>query len=103
MSLRYSRFYLSGYHHYYGHIRLPQQQIVTSALLGSPTFMRYLLPARNPILPRVPPAFPLVINPSRVTGFINSDRLADTIGVTRLNLNSLQERNSLNFTRLVSF
>jgi hypothetical protein len=85
MSLRYSRFYLFGDQHYYGHIRLPQQRIVTCALLGSPTFMRYLLSARNPILPRVFSAVLIVVDPSKVTGFVIFDSLANTISVTRLN------------------
>ena len=53
MPLRYFRFYLSGYHHYYGHIRLPHPVTGLSPMLGSPTFMRYLAVARNCILPRV--------------------------------------------------
>ena len=91
MSLRYSRFYLSGDHHYYGHIRLPQQQVVTPALLGSPTFMRYLLSARNRILPRVFLVVHIVVNPNKITGFSIFDRLANTTSVTRLNYSSLQK------------
>jgi hypothetical protein len=61
MLLRYSRFYLSGDQHYYEHIRLPQQQMVLSVPLGSPTFMCYLIPARNRILPRVSLVVPIVV------------------------------------------
>ena len=103
MPLRSSRFYLSGYHHYYGHIRLPQQQVVYPALLGSPTFMRYLTSARNCILPRVSLVVPFVVYPNKITGFSIFDRLAHTTSVTRLNYSSLQNRNSLNSERFVSF
>ena len=53
MPLRSFRFYLSGYLHYYGHFRLPRQQLDFPVPLGSPTFMRYLRAARNTILLRV--------------------------------------------------
>ena len=69
MPLRYSRFYLSGYPHYYGHIRLPQQQLVFSALPGDPTFMRYLPCARNCILPRVLLVVHAVVYPNKIAGF----------------------------------
>jgi len=101
MPLRYSRFYLSGDLHYYGHIRLPQFQMV-SELVGSPTFMRYLHPARNCILPRISLVVLTVVYPNKIAGFSNSERLADIICVTRLNYSSLQDRNSLNSVRLVS-
>ena len=91
MPLRYSRFYLFGYHHYYEHIRLPQQQFGPTILLGSPTFMRYLLSARNRILPRVFLVVPFVVYPNKMTGFSIFERLANTIGVTRLNYNSLHK------------
>jgi hypothetical protein len=102
MPLRSSRFYLFGYLHYYGHIRLPQQQRVFSVLLGSPTFMRYLLSARNCILPRIFLVVPVVVNPNKVAGFSSTDRLANTNCVTRLHYSSLQKRIALNFVRLVS-
>ena len=71
------------------------------ALLGSPTFMRYLFPARNSILPRVSLVVRIVINPNKMTGFSIFDRLANTTRVTRLNYGSLQDRNSLNSARFV--
>ena len=92
MPLRYSRFYLSGYHHYYGHIRLPHPALVSSPMLGDPTFMRYLIGARNCILPRVSLVVLSGVYPNKVAGFSSSDRLANTIGVTRLNYSSLQLR-----------
>ena len=61
MSLRYCRFYLSGYLRYYGHIRLPSVQVVFPAQLGSPTFMHYLLHARNIILPRIAPTLQITV------------------------------------------
>lgn len=73
-----------------------------SVLLGSPTFMRYLLSARNCILPRVFLVLRFVVHPNKITGFSISERLANTTGVTRLNYSSLQSRNSLNFVQLVS-
>ena len=84
MPLRSSRFYLFGDLHYYGHIRLPQQRFGRPALLGSPTFMRYLLVARNLILPRVFLVVHSVVYPNKISGFSNSERLANTICVTRL-------------------
>jgi hypothetical protein len=56
-----------------------------SALLGPPTFMRYLISARNSILPRVFLVVRFVVNPNKITGFSNVERLANTISVTRLN------------------
>ena len=103
MPLRYSRFYLFGYHHYYGHIRLPRRLMVSQAPLGSPTFMRYLHAARNCILPRVSLIVQIVVSSNKVTGFSTLDRLANTNCVTRLDYSSLQQRDSLNFVRVVSF
>ena len=64
--------------------------------------MRYLIPARNSILPRVSLVVRFVVNPNKMTGFSTFERLADTTCVTRLNYSSLQKRNSLNSVRLVS-
>ena len=85
MSLRSSRFYLFGYLNYYGHIRLPRLWADLPNSLGSPTFMRYLCPARNIILLRVSAGLLFAITSSSTAGFINSERLTDTIGVTKLN------------------
>jgi hypothetical protein len=46
--------------------------------------MRYLLPARNTILLRVPDGLLVAISSSIISGFIKPDRLTDTIGVTKL-------------------
>ena len=70
--------------------------------VGDPTFMRYLFPARNRILPRMSFAVILAVYSSKVTGFINSERLANIISVTRLNYSSLQERNSLNLAWFIT-
>lgn len=75
MPLRSSRFYLSGCLHYYGHIRLPRSR--SRRCVGDPTFMRYPVPSRNCILPRIFPAVHLVVYPSRMTGFITFERLAN--------------------------
>lgn len=53
MPLRSCRFYLFGHLHYYEHIRLPQHCARRHYLLGDPTFMCYLISARNHILPRM--------------------------------------------------
>ena len=102
MPLRYSRFYLSGYPHYYGHIRLPQQQNGLFCPVRVSHVHALPFPARNRILPRVFPVVHIVVYPNRIAGFSISDRLANTIGVTRLDYSSLQNRNSLNSVRLVS-
>lgn len=70
MPLRSCRFYLSGYHYYYGHIRLPQRQLDYSVLLGSPTFMRYLRITRNIILLRVSAGLHIAITSTNIAGFI---------------------------------
>lgn len=70
--------------------------------VGDPTFMCYLLPARNCILPRMSFAVLLTVYSSKVAGFINSERLANIICVTRLNYSSLQERNSLNLAWFIT-
>jgi hypothetical protein len=85
MPLRYFRFYLSGYHHYYGHIRLPQQQWTSPVLLGPPTFMRYLFDARNIILLRVSINVHIAVASIDITGFIISGSLTDTNSVTEPN------------------
>jgi hypothetical protein len=85
MSLRSSRFYLFGYPHYYEHIRLPRLPVDLPASLGSPTFMRYLCPARNTILLRISAGLLFAITSSDITGFIKPERLTDTKGVTKLN------------------
>ncbi len=72
------------------------------APLGYPTFIRYLTHARNCILPRVSHVVLIVVDPNMVTGFINSERLANTTSLTRLNYSSLHDRISLNSVRLVS-
>jgi hypothetical protein len=54
--------------------------------------MRYLHPARNRILPRMSFAVLLTVYPSKITGFSTYERLANIIGVTRLNCSSLQNR-----------
>lgn len=82
MPLRYFRFYLFGYQHYYGHIRLPQQQFDYSVLLGSPTFMRYLCVTRNIILLRVSVNVLFTVASIDIAGFIKSGSLTDTKSVT---------------------
>ena len=77
MPLRSFRFYLSGYLHYYGHIRLPRQQW-TTAPLGSPTFMRYLICARNITLLRVSTSVLLTVASTDIAGFTIFGRLTDT-------------------------
>lgn len=62
-------------------------------LVGLPTFMRYLLPARNCILPRMSRVIRVTVDPHAVTGFSTLERLANIISVTRLDYSSLQERN----------
>ena len=47
------------------------------ALVGDPTFMRYLIPSRNLILPRIFLAVPFIVYPSKITGFIILERLAN--------------------------
>jgi hypothetical protein len=47
--------------------------------VGDPTFMRYLLPARNRILPRMSFAVLFTVYSNKVAGFINSERLANII------------------------
>jgi hypothetical protein len=84
MPLRSSRFYLFGDLHYYGHIRLPRLWL-TAISLGSPTFMRYLILARNIILLRVSAGLPIAISSSNIAGFVISGRLTDTISVTKPN------------------
>jgi hypothetical protein len=88
MPLCSSRFYLSGYLHYYGHLRLPRQHW-TLAALGYPTFMRNLWLTRNIILPRVAFAVLFTVSSSKVAGFIISESLTSTNSVTRLNWCSL--------------
>jgi hypothetical protein len=77
MPLRSFRFDLSGYLHYYGHIRLPRQHW-TFASLGSPTFMRYLHYARNIILLRVSISMHITVASTDMSGFSTSGRLTDT-------------------------
>ena len=78
MPLRYCRFIILGYYHYYEHIRLPSSIVVTLSLLGSPTFMRYLRLTRNIILLRISPVgFTLVVTSNRMAGFLISERLTD--------------------------
>jgi hypothetical protein len=84
MPLRSSRFYLFGDLHYYGHIRLPRLRL-TAVALGSPTFMRYLILARNIILLRVSVELLFAISSSNIAGFVISGRLTDTTGVTEPN------------------
>jgi hypothetical protein len=47
--------------------------------------MRYLCSARNIILLRVSVGLLLAFSSTNIAGFINSERLTDTIGVTKLN------------------
>ncbi len=70
--------------------------------VGAPTFMRYLLPARNCILPRMLCVVHITVDPHTVTGFSTFERLASTNSVTRLNYSSLQERNSLNLAWFIT-
>lgn len=79
MPLRSSRFYLSGYPHYYGHLRLPPSAPLQQGRVGAPKFMHYLPAARNHILPRIPPAVRFVVYPGRITGFVNSESLAGIV------------------------
>ena len=90
MHLRSFRFNLSGYHHYYGHIRLPHQQLDFSVMLGSPTFMRYLRSARNNILLRVSISLLFTVASTDIAGFLKSGGLTDTICVTKPYCCSLQ-------------
>ena len=83
MPLRSSRFYLFGDLHYYGHIRLPRRSPDFGIPLGSPTFMRYLCPARNTILLRVSVSVLFTVVPTDMAGFSISGSLTDTIGVTK--------------------
>lgn len=84
MPLRSCRFYLSGSHHYYGHLRLPLAGRVTNpAPLGSPTFMRYLCRACNIILLRVSTNSYMSVIPVGMAGFIILGRLTDTTLVSR--------------------
>jgi len=84
MPLCSSRFYLSGYLHYYEHLRIPRQHW-TLAALGYPTFMRNLWLTRNIILPRVALTVLYTVSSSKVTGFIIYESLTTTNCVTRLN------------------
>ena len=79
MLLRSYRFYLSGYLHYYEHLRLPQQQSTLTVPLGSPTFMCNLRTARNIILLRVPVDLLFTVASINIAGFTNSGSLTDTI------------------------
>ena len=83
MPLRSSRFYLFGDQHYYGHIRLPRQSPYIGIPLGSPTFMRYLRPARNTILLRVSVSVLFTVVPTDMAGFSTFGSLTDTICVTK--------------------
>ena len=74
MPLRSLRFYLSAYLHYYGHIRLPLL-LSPVAVLGSPTFMRYLLCTRYDILPRKVHIVRVVVASDMMAGFTFLDRL----------------------------
>jgi hypothetical protein len=47
--------------------------------------MRYLRSERNIILLRVSVGMLVAISSSNIAGFINSERLTDTSGVTKLN------------------
>ena len=84
MLLRYFRFYLFGYHHYYKHIRLPRSLADYTKTLGYPTFMRYLCATRNIILLRVSNKVHFAVASLIISGFSKSERLADTTGVTKL-------------------
>lgn len=92
MPLRSSRFYLFGYQHYYGHIRLPQH----AARLAAPVRVSHVpvlpSPARNPILPRVPLAVHFVVL-SQLGGRLHHIRESGRyrLRVTRLNWSSLQD------------
>ena len=101
MPLRSSRFYLFGYLHYYGHIRLPRLWGDFLIPLGSPTFMRYLPLERNPILPRRVQTVHLIVSSGLMAGFVNSDRLATLICVTRLK-GQLTKAFALNLMQFVS-
>ena len=70
-------------------------------LLGSPTFMRYLPLARNPILPRRVQTVHIIVSSGLMAGFVNSDRLATLIGVTRLK-GQLTQVFALNLMQFVS-
>lgn len=85
MPLGSSRFYLSGYLHYYGHIRLPRQwcdfhrvRVSHVHALPSPCTQHHFTPdiCWNAILPFLLPAF---------QASSLSDGLADVISLTRLN------------------
>jgi hypothetical protein len=78
MPLRSFRFYLSDYHHYYEHLRLPHQQFDHSVMLGSPAFMRYLCTARNTKLLRVSIDLQITVSSTNVTGFNIYGSLTDT-------------------------
>ena len=91
MPLCSSRFYLSGYLHYYEHLRLPRQHW-TLAALGYPTFMRNLWLIRNIILPRVALAVLFTVSSSKVAGFSQFGGLTTTNCVTRPDWCSLSAR-----------
>lgn len=55
------------------------------AALGFPTFMCYLISARNIILLRVSIVLLFAVSSYDIAGFSISERLTDTIGVTKLN------------------
>jgi hypothetical protein len=55
------------------------------AMLKFPMFMCYLIPARNIILLRVSTALLHAVASYDISGFSISERLTDTIGVTKLN------------------
>jgi len=60
-----------------------------------------LLHAGSILLPVFPCCSYCLVNPNKITGFSNSERLANTLSVTKLHYSSLQHRISLNSAPLV--
>ena len=92
MPLRSSRFYLFGFLHYYGHIRLPRSR-TRRICRGSHVLVLPSL-SRNHILPRVSAAVLFTVYPNSVAGFGIFERLANTLSVTRLDCSSLRDRST---------
>jgi hypothetical protein len=63
--------------------------------------MRYLPLARNPILPRRVQTVHIIVSSGLMAGFVNSDRLATPISVTRLK-GQLTKAFTLNLMQFVS-
>jgi hypothetical protein len=78
MPLRSFRFYLSGYLHYYGHLRIPRLLVDDQPVRDLPTFMRYLGYTRNIILPRVSVGLLFAVSSTNMAGFSTHGRMTNT-------------------------